>query len=576
MESIAIIVILIVIFILLHFILVLAGFDNILYPKPLGKKATPNNGQDASHGRNGVDGILGATARNGYDGINGRKGLPGKNGQKGFTGPTGGSGSKGNNGKQGSIGISGSPGMPSNAVVSTNIFRTQPLFDSHSVLSRFAFENETYDFSLQMHVTNTIPFILGAGEFLSQEYGFGPPTSDGSNFLKSNSSNISDLKATSFFSRLRILIGYGSGDANDQDRSNDTIFYISPPITRHSFLFQGDSSSFDSRNSDQNYTVYSPGNTKDFYFIKTIRTNTIQTNSTTVICYLLQGLGRYQLVVNVYPPLPNDRLFTCRIVEDFSNSPDDTFFLPSLELPFNSPPLRSISEQNGIKKIKTISPRFDINYVVDRDLSLSNVPWLQTNKRVLDGMPKALFPQIPFENTFRGTTAKEDNEIQSINQNFSSISAMLTSNNLISSPDYIQLQRNDFINPLGKSMADYFGPFSGAVCIFFQGLQNIPLINFLNSEKLYLEFSWDTYGGVYGNIYDYTLIDFSSVYGKRMYTAIPPIIGDTTHYVKMGYTTKDGTRYSKIVFPGNFFQDENVNNILISEFNIPLYGYKKE
>lgn len=577
MESIAIIVIFIVIVIILHLILVLAGFDNILYPKPLGKKAAPKNGQDASNGSDGVDGILGSTARNGLDGTKGRKGLYGKNGKNGFTGPQGNGGSDGNDGKNGPIGMAGGPGMPSNAVIPANIFGTQPFFDTHSLLSRFAFENETYDFSLQMHVVDTIPFILGAGEFLSQEYGFGnPSTSDSSKFLKSNSSGISGLQATSFFSRIRILIGYASGDTNNQERSNDTIFYISPAITRRSFLFQGDSSSFDSRNSDQNYSVSSLGNTKDFYFIKTTRTNTIQTNSTETVCYLLQGLGRYQLVVNVYPPLPDDRIFTYRIVEEFSNASDDSFFLSSLMLPFNSPPLRTITEQNGIKKISTISPRFDINYVVDRDLVLLNVPWLQTNKKFLDGMPKALFPQIPFENTYRGTTTKEGNESQSISDNFSSILTMLTNNNLIFSPDYIALQRDDFVAPKGKTLADFFGPFTGAVCIFHQGLPNIPLIEFLNSEKLYLEFSWDTYGAVYGSRYDYTSIDFSSVYGKRMYTALPPLFGETTHYIKIGYTTKDGTRYYKRILPGNFFQDEKTKDMFISGFNIPLYGYKKE
>lgn len=583
------IIIIIALGVIILFACIIYGINNVIYPRLNDDgDVLPGNSQNGQDGATGPDGIMGATAMNGdpggdgNPGLNGIKGFPGSQGNTGFPGFTG------------EIGIPGAPGVigdlgePSNSITPVLARYDLSLTDSYTLKDFFTFEDVRYQVSMYANVQNNTRFILPTGETIPDGDGFSSTITDpGMAQLP-----LTNLGGGTFFSNLRIVIGYGKGTSNAVDRSDDIIFYISPPISRRSYLFRyqlPEEIDPEFGRLDIRFPINSLGNTKQFFYFPSglANDNVLNPETSKLKYHLVKGIAKYELVVNTYPPLPDEYRFNYRIVEEFTREENKSFRLPQIEFPFNATEL--IYEDPGSNSSITFSNRFDLNRVIERDLTYEKLAWVQTNKRTVELVNSNDIIPVQYENTYT-QLVKNHNE---------SYTNLKNSNYYINGGEALLATDNRDLNLI----VDYDNVFKYSITLGIDKyIPSIPLNQFQNAEKLFLQFllsnNDDFNSGknvtiTYGNIYSPDLIDFRLVYSKILsfalnYSNYPPnstskvgllvftpgtvnlkLLLNITQPVIVGYTTKTGERFTLKTVCKNLI----TNSYYIT---IPLYGYKKE
>ena len=132
-----------------------------------------------------------------------------------------------------------------------------------------------------------------------------------------NTAPFKNIKSSFYYSSLRIIIGYGRGGHNTQQKSDDIVIYISPPIVRKTYILTYDlddnlTENLSRINITAPYTICN--NSLDFIYYPTEEI----ANSNTQRIHIQHGLGNYETVVNSFPPLPETFTFNYRIVENFT------------------------------------------------------------------------------------------------------------------------------------------------------------------------------------------------------------------------------------------------------------------
>lgn len=573
--------------------------NNYIYPTinpsndVIINSGTSHNG---NNGNDGSDGINGTEALNGADGENGIAGINGRAGQVGAQGEAGPDASSGSQGLLGNPGVVGAQGLPSNSQVTILTRYDITNTDSYSMIDAFSFEGIQYQVSMYANVENNSRFVLKFGEDIIV-----PQTGFLTN-ISPETLPATTLDAGSFYSNLRIAIGYGRGNTNSKNRSDDVIFYVSPPISRRSFLFRyrlPATVPTDYEYLSIKFPIKPLNNTKDFYFFDSAVPESVPLDHELTLWkyHLFKGLAKYELVVNTFPPLPGSYNFNYRIIEEFTRNDSSDFALPQIIYPFNASVLNY--KQNGLTKL-TVSNRFDLNRVILRDYNTDKIAWTQTNKRTVEIVTGEKEPLVPYDYTYQGL--KMDDQI---------------SQTALFQPQYYE--ENSTTPPLKgipALMADGYalslrGTFKQDTIVsnlqVYFGMRNyvpkVPLDKFKNLEKFYLKFmlfpnafpnSDDEVTFTYGEEFSFDLIDFQTVYAKSIFvstanltttdgsgviTSFNPVtdplrsrqylVTDIARGVEVGYTkysTKD--RYTTTVL----FQKKND---YCYYFNIPLYGYKK-
>lgn len=406
-----------------------------------------------------------------------------------------------------------------------------------------------------------------------------------------------NMKSGTFYSNLRIAIGYGRGDTNSKNRSDDTIFYVSPPVSRRSYLFNYNlptTSTIDPAfgKIETKFPINVLGNTKEFFYFKSKLNpdDTIDHGSSVNILHLLGGIAKYEIVVNTFPPLPSNIKFNYRIIEEFVKTSDEGISkcgIPTLTLPFDSSNL--IYRDPAGNSSVTISPRCDINKVVERSLTTNKVTWVQTNKTGVEIVIPEEIKQVKFENTYHGLKKENDDSIEKLSNVNYHISG--GENTIIT--DKIDLKLLcEWENDISKS------PFSVTFgCERY--VPSVPLHKYNNLQKLYLKFILSNFGTdvkntiVYGGKYSFDLIDFKTVYSKVislnfeyyfndtpnkvLFIGDPPslpasqYILDVKTPIEIGYTTYQTEElHTQLILPQLF------NNGSGYYITVPLYGYKKK
>lgn len=565
---------------IIFFILILLGavvtiallliINYFLYPDlKLGTIINPGNSSDGNAGTPGNDATLGGFAADGIDGEDGKKGLDGLKGPEGKRGAEGSIGTNGSIGLAGNQGVTGEPGLPSNSKIS--LIEKYELSESNSYVLKdsFIFEGSQYQISMYTNIDNNNRFVLPSNVKVDEsEVMFSSYTNPNPN------PTITNFEGINFFSSLRIVIGVGRGKHNTSQKSDDTIIYISPPITRNTRLLRyklSESVPEEYGRIELKFPTTTSNNTFDYIFAPTV----IEVGVPTQRYHLMYGLANYETVVNTYPPLPGSFNFSYRVVEQFgTNFPDITF--PTFTLPFDSVNL-TYKDEN--KNILAISNRFDIDKVVERKFSFEKYPWKQTNKRVVE--INTIEPVVPtlFENTYL-------NLKREFLTNKDLAEDLLASTVLPSAFDYPVVYYDGLNNPI-------LATFQWRIRKY---VPSVPLDRYLNLEKLYLDFFVTLKGELtdplrpqveitYGREYNFDLLDFQNVYSRVIFFSkyyltssnnfeeSDAINGnyeiDYNSPVTVGYTTNNGDRFiAKVFFQGA----KDASFIFI---NIPPYGYKK-
>lgn len=578
-----------VIFLIVLVNILLFILNDYMYPSLKSDFLSPGiaqSGRDTT--KNGYDGYQNPFARIGLTADNGKTSLEGRKGH------IGGSGSKGKDGQKGSSGFSGAPGeigekgLPSNSIVPVlNLYDINNL-NAYSLTDGFTFDNKKYQVTMHSNIENNSRFVLNFGEdFVNPQPGYNTTLT-----FDSNDIPLEDLEGGAFYSNLRFAIGYGTGTSKSTNRSDDVIFYVSPPISRKSYLFRYKlpktiPSEFE--NIDSKYPIKPLNNSKNFFFFETITANNTHSDLTLWKCHLVHGLAKYEMVVNTFPPLTGKYNFNYRIIEEFTLKEDTAFNLPQVVFPFNTDVLM-FNKKNDT--YLTISNRFDLNKVVERDYSFDKVIWNQTNKKNVEAIGSAERIKVSYENAY----VSLHNDLQlskaqvGVLANFDVGGAAL----LQSSGSLLNIKGNLKYNFLSL-------PIDLAL-----GMRNytpgVPLDKFENIEKLYLRIPFNPINFsninaidyIYGDEYSLDLIDFRSVYGKNIFlstaylttldgsgnpttmeTIIPPnpnpyLFTSFLLPVEVGYTTYSTKElYTTLVM----LQKHNNYSYIL---NIPLYGYKKK
>lgn len=551
-----------------------------------------HNGKD---GVDGNDGYNGPIAINGNAGFNGNQGLNGRKGNVGASGPKGNPGLTGQDGQIGQPGAIGEKGLPSNSNVSIiNRFDMQNT-DSYTLNDVFSFENIQYQVTMYANVESNSRFVLKFGEDITL-----PQTGFVTN-ITPGTLPVSVIDGGSFYSNLRIAIGYGRGLKDSKSRSDDTIFYLSPPISRRSFLFRykllntlPDEFQF----LGVKYPIRPLNNTKNFYFFDSTVpiTETFGDELNLWNYHLFKGLGKYEIVVNTFPPLPSNYIFNYRIVEEFTRTNSLNFALPQIVFPFNSNMLTF--KKSGETKIN-ISNRFDLDRVVERSYDTDNIPWIQTQKKFVEIVTGEENNLIPFDNTFK--SLKDDD--------------LLTQTSLQKIQYYqypngvVNLNADNLALPLKGTFKNVGTNFSVNLEAVF-GMRNyvpkVPLDKFKNNEKFYMKMKFLShafpvptadYIFIYGEEFSFELVDFQTVYSKSIYiapsyranpdinqhittfepeqgqNAYPCLVHSMYSEIEVGYTQySTNDRYTTTVLLQGI---EDIDQFCYY-FNIPLYGYKKK
>lgn len=614
-----IIFILLIILGVILFIAFLFFIIDRIYPKvkSVTVQGSSNSGQS---GNSGHDGILYPFATNGDIGKDGLQGKDGLIGLNGGSGPNGDNGNDGEVGFQGTPGKVGKSGNPSNSVIPIlNRYDLQKT-DSYTFRDSFSWEGIKYEVSYYTNIENNTRFILDGGETI--EVTSDPnditklhPGLSYPNNLTPSTSELQDLAGGTFLSNLRIAIGYGRGKNDSKNRSDDTIFYISPPISRRSYLFRYKfkkgviPDEFKRVNID--YPVVPLGNSKEFYYFKSIpETSGALSSKASIFNYhLLRGIGRYEIVVNTYPQLPDNVKFNYRIIEEFTAEEGLEFNLPKVTFPFNSTNL-VYRDLNSLRTV-TISNRFDLNKVVERNLVFDKVTWKQTDKTVVEISNPERKLLTPYENTY---SSLENEHSKSLTELDNSTYYGNTGENVMENlMPPIDLKLFVDMKIQGVELKNQ---------VFYAAIRSyvppVPLNKFRNSQKLYLKFylipsincvpnqdfvyqEKNIVNVTYGDVYRFDLIDFKTLYSKSIgfpkyyqNTTTPNNFGlfpsdsddanyelDITRPISVGYTEKEkGSRFTTEVMAQNFVDLVYPSGYSVFKpyyfVNIPLYGYKRE
>lgn len=586
-----------VVAVVIFFNILIFFINNYIYPTINPSNNMIINAGLANDGKNGVDGydgLNGPVALSGANGDNGNKGLDGRDGKVGVNGKKGEAGSPGSAGLTGSPGEVGERGLPSNSNVSIiNRFDMENT-DSYTLIDNFSFENKKYQVMMSANIENNSRFVLKFGEdIVLPQAGFSTSFS--------TSLPVTTIDGGSFYSNLRIAIGYGRGKMDSTLRSDDTIFYVSPPISRRSFLFRYKMPSTVPNNFQYlsiKYPISPLNNTKDFYFYESAVLNSPLDHELTLWKYhLFKGLGKYEIVVNTFPPLPGNYKFNYRIIEEFTKTNSQDFALPKIIFPFNT---NVISFNNPGETKLTISNRFDLDRVVERSYDKESIAWIQTQKKNVKISTGEINTLVPYDNTYQSLNDDEQisqTALQQVNyyQDPNGIPDLISDNLALKLRGTF---KNAGVN--GTSEVDLEVVF---------GMRNyvpkVPLDKFKNTEKFYLRMTFSPRGFpvpmqdhifTYGEEFSFDLIDFQTVYSKSIFIAdgylvnpdsmtqeittfnplYPPSFVSPTLAtlpfleIEVGYTeysTKD--RYTTFILPQK-------KNPFCYYFNIPLYGYKKK
>lgn len=591
---------------------IIFGINDFIYPRinrPEDiKQGDSSSGIDGFVGPNGflskVFAKLGVHGSAGIQGQAGNKGIPGNPGDKGDAGKVGPTGNQGDIGKVGEI------GLPSNSKTGVITKYKHNQTDSYTLQDFLTYGDTKYLISFYTNIENTTRFILSTGENI-QDSDF---TTTGVTGPLGNSPSIplTNMKSGTFYSNLRIAIGYGRGDTNSKNRSDDTIFYVSPPVSRRSYLFKYNLPTTSTINPafgkiETKFPLNVLGNTKEFFYFKSILNpdDTINHSSSVNILHLLGGIAKYEIVVNTFPPLPSNIKFNYRIIEEFVKTPDEGISkcgIPTLTLPFDSSNL-IYRDPNGNSSV-TISPRCDINKVVERSLTTNKVTWVQTNKTGVEIVIPEEVKQVKFENTYHGLKKENDDSINFFKNKFSP-GNYYESNMITDKVDLKIIVEWENI-PLHSPCYITFG------CERY--IPSVPLHKYNNLQKLYIKFNVVNEVNkikstlVYGKKYSFDLIDFKTVYTKvicipqsydftlantldvygindtsnrlQIFTALGPSTDvykiDSTDPIEIGYTTYQSEElYTQLVLPQFLKSDPST---VFDEYyiTVPLYGYKKK
>jgi hypothetical protein len=477
--------------------------------------------------------------------------------------------------------------------------------DSYTLIDNFSFDEKLYQVTIYANIEVNSRFVLKFGEdIILPQNGFltglsppPPPPPPPPPHLP-----VTTIDGGTFYSNLRIAIGYGRGLKDSTLRSDDTIFYLSPPISRRSFLFRYKmlpTVPDDFEYLSVKYPIKPLNNTKNFYFYESAVSTTEKLGQKLNLWkyHLFKGLGKYEIVVNTFPPLPGNYNFNYRIVEEFTRTDSLDFALPQITFPFNSNMLTF--KNSGETKIN-ISNRFDINKVVERDYSNDKIAWIQTDKKTVEIATGEEVNLIPYNNTWQSLET-DDLLTQSLLQKVEYYREPDGTTNLIN--DNLDLSLNGTFKNAGIN-----GNTNINLTVVF-GMRNyvpkVPLDKFKNNEKFFLKIIFSPRAFttvsqdhifVYGEEFSFDLIDFQTVYSKSIFIAgaylvnpnspnqeittfnpvnnpnlsRPLLIPISSYEIEVGYTqysTKD--RYTTTVL----LQQKNE---FCYYFNIPLYGYKKK
>ena len=582
------------------------------------KQGNSSSGIDGLVGKNGV--LSKFFAKLGVN--NGNVGVVGQAGNKGNIGnpgDKGGDGKLGDKGVSGDIGKVGEIGLPSNSKTGIVTKYKHNQTDSYTLQDFLTYGDTKYLISFYTNIENTTRFILTTGEnIVDPEF----TVLTGVTSLASSPSLpiTNPIKAGTFYSNLRIAIGYGRGDSNSKNRSDDTIFYVSPPISRKSYLFSYNLPATSTINDafgkiEAKFPINVLGNTKEFFYFKSVLNpvDTINHDSSVNILHLMGGIAKYEIVVNTFPPLPSNIKFNYRIIEEFNKTSDKGISecgIPTLTLPFDSSNL--IYKDTVSNATVTISPRCDINKVVERSLTSSKVTWIQTNKTGVEIVIPEEVKQVKFENTYHGLKKENDDSIEFFKNKFGNIVGYVESLMITDKVDLKLIVEWENI-PLNSPCFITFG------CERY--VPSVPLHKYNNLQKLYIKFNMinnvtilNNLTGlneiikvkntlVYGKKYSFDLIDFKTVYSKvicipRNYdftlgnqsdygTTTPSNrlqIGGSLHDffidssdpIEIGYTTYQSEElYTQIILPQYLKSDPSTE---LDEYyiTVPLYGYKKK
>lgn len=589
--------------------------NDFIYPKIKTPSNIIVNSGTVHDGKDGVDGLDGTHTSFALDGANGedaKQGIKGRYGKNGATGKNGNPGNVGETGLTGFDGVVGQKGLPSNSRVPIINKYSLNNTDSYSMIDSFSFEDTEYQVSMYANIENNSRFVLKFGEDLlvplqnlisSGPYDFSEAEPEPE---PEPDPDLEEIQGSHFYSELRIAIGYGRGNSDSLSRSDDVVFYVSPPISRLTYLFRYKTlpevqPGFEYL--DGKFVINPVNNTKDFYFFDSkVGEYIAQVQDFSVWKYhLMSGLAKYELVVNTFPPLPGNYKFNFRIIETFTRELGVDFTLPKAVLAFNTSVLSF--KQSDETKI-AVSNRFDLNRVISRDHTFDKIPWIQTSKQSVETIAPEPINVINYDNTY-----------ESLNKDFETSfnifdSTVLYWGNGLAS--VAQLKQDKLLLTLnGKMIYKDADPSNVSL---FTGMRNyiprVPLDKFRNSEKFYLKMSFDLFYNdngsqklseeekyifEYGREFSYDLLDFQLVYSKSIFlqgsyipnagTLVVPIIeflpGEGVHGnylakpsidkpIEVGYTKYPSKeRYTTEII----LQTERREFFY---FNIPLYGYKKQ
>lgn len=577
-----------------------------LYPPINEPNISAGTVNDGLAGEAGAAGFGGAVANAGRPGLSGNTGVVSRSGRHGTTGAEGAAGASGAVGFAGHPGVTGEKGDPSNIDVPSVVRNKIPRADSYVLNDLFSFENRQYQASMYASIENNSRFILDSGVQIEE----GPTTGWNTGLtLTAGPASLftGNVDGGTFQSNLRIAICQGRGRQAGKDRSDDDVIYVSPPIARRSYLFKYITQKPIPDNFsevDTSFPIAPLGNSDYFlYFRTTLPTTGALTsqNASRFKYHLYQGLGKYELVVNTFPPLPGEYSFNYRIIEEFTRIEDREFLMPSATLPFNVNVLKYINSTNDqtTRYLLAISNRFDLNKVVERSYSFKNEIWRQTNRKVVQVAHEEPDFLVPFDNTFQ-TLANEK----------------ALSDAALAAASYWTFGGTPTLTTDNKNLTLDYTIIDGTVpeytSTLVAGLRNyvpaIPLNKFSSGDKLYIEFNINvrsapptvqllrTFRLYYGREFSFDSIDFKAIYAKTIYfcttyaftlsgSEITNIqngrdIGSSDDYLELdlsspvtiGYTSYiDKSRFSTKVM----FQLKS-SSPPVHFINIPLYGYKKE